>query len=85
MTGDVANAAFELFGAVLNWKNVAQIRRDRRVRGVDWRTWVFFTAWGWWNLYYYPSLGQWFSTAAGAVMVTANTVWISYAIKYRKN
>lgn len=82
---DVANGTFELLGAVLVWLNVGRIRRDRCVRGVDWRAWIVFTSWGWWNLYYYPSLGQWFSAAGGAVMVAANTVWVAYAIKYRGN
>lgn len=82
---DTTNGLFELVGALLNWRNVARIRRDRRVRGVDWRTWAFFTAWGWWNVYYYPSLGQWASMLGGLVMVSANTVWVWYAIKYRRN
>lgn len=83
--GDVGNGFFELVGALLNWKNVARIRRDRRVRGVWWPAWAFFAAWGWWNLWYYPSLGQWFSTGAGCVMVAANTAWVLLAIKYRRN
>jgi len=82
---DTTNGLFELVGALLNWRNVARIRRDQRVRGVDWRTWAFFTAWGWWNIYYYPSLGQWASMLGGLVMVSANTVWVYYAIKYRRN
>jgi len=82
---DTTNGLFELVGALLNWRNVARIRRDQRVRGVDWRTWAFFTAWGWWNVYYYPSLGQWASMLGGLVMVSANTVWVWYAIKYRRN
>ena len=84
-TADIANGAFELIGAGLNWRNVGRIRQDKRVRGVDWRTWVFFALWGWWNLFYYPSLGQWASAAGGVVMVAANTVWVIYAIKYRRN
>lgn len=80
---DAGNGFFELVGALLLWKNVARLRRDRKVRGVDWRVSIFFAAWGWWNLYYYPSLGQWLSTGAGIVMVAANTVWVYFALRFR--
>lgn len=77
------NGALELGGAGLTWLNVRRLWRDRRIRGVDWRIWIFFTVWGLWNMWYYPFLQQWASTAGGAVMVLANLVWISLAIKWR--
>jgi len=82
---DGINGLFELLGALLIWMNVYRILRDKMVRGVDWRVTFFFAAWGFWNLYYYPSLHQWLSTAGGVVMVIANVVWVVLAMKYRKN
>ncbi|KKL71436.1 hypothetical protein LCGC14_2094960, partial [marine sediment metagenome] len=43
---------------------------------------VFFTAWGYWNMFYYPHLGQWFSFFGGFAIVFVNTVWIVLAITY---
>lgn len=80
---DVANGSFELLGAALQWVNVRRLWQDRRVRGVDYRVWIFYTLWGGWNLWYYPSLEQWASTAGGVVMVIANLCWISLALKWR--
>jgi hypothetical protein len=73
--GDALNGLFELFGAVFAWRNALQLYRDREIRGVYWPAWVFFTAWGLWNLYYYPSLGQWFSFGSGCLLVCGNIAW----------
>lgn len=75
---------FELIGGLLLWKNVAAIRRDKKIAGVDWRPTVFYFTWGIWNLYYYPSLGQWFSFLGGILIVTANGIWLLYVYKYRE-
>lgn len=83
---DAGNAAFELVGAALNWKNVRQLYTDKKVRGVWVPAWAFFAAWGLWNIFYYgPALGQWLSWWAGLVMVSANIVWVGLAIRYRGN
>jgi hypothetical protein len=83
--GDTVNGLFELLGGIVLWQNVRRIRQDRKLAGVDWRVTGFFTAWGFWNLWYYPSLGQWFSFFGGLNIVAANFVWLAFALKYRKN
>lgn len=80
---DVVNGAFEMLGAVAIWGNVRRILRDKMLKGVDWRVTLFFSAWGYWNLFYYPHLGQWFSFAGGLALVAGNTVWVALALKYR--
>ena len=83
---DAGNAFFEIVGAVTVWLNVRALLKSRKVRGVDWRTWVFFTLWGWWNIFYYgPYLGQWLSWWAGLVLVSANTTWVVLAYRARNN
>lgn len=79
MTPDTGNTLFELVGAFMAWRNALQLWRDREVKGVYWPIYYFYTAWGVWNLYYYPSLGQWGSTFAGAVLCAGNAVWIVLA------
>lgn len=81
---DAINAAFELVGAVLAWKNFSRLLRDREVKGVYWPATAFWSVWGLWNLYYYPSLGQWLSTCAGAVLVAGNVAWVVAAIRWRR-
>lgn len=77
---DLVNGAFELTGGVVCWLNVKRLLRDRSVQGVDWRVSAFFSAWGFWNLFYYPQLGQWASFAGGVALVIANTTWVVLAV-----
>jgi len=79
---DVVNGCFELFGGAFLMLNVQRLMRDKRVAGVRISPVVFFTAWGFWNLYYYPSLGQWASFAGGIAVVGVNTLWIGLALWY---
>lgn len=81
---DLINGLFEFVGGALNWLNVRQLMRDKKLRGVSKIPTVLFTVWGFWNLYYYPVLGQWSSFVGGLVIVSANFVWVVLAWKYRK-
>lgn len=83
MLSDLGNAAFELGGATLIWLNVRQLLRDRQTRGVFWPVNVFYTAWGVWNMFYYPSLDQWLSFWAGLGVVAGNAVWCVLAWRFR--
>lgn len=84
MNPDAINGFFELGGALLLLLNVRAILRDREVSGIHWGPTAFFTAWGLWNLFYYPSLDQWFSFAGGVAIVTVNAVWLALVLKYRR-
>jgi len=81
---DLINSIFELFGAIVIWKNVKQLIKDKQVKGVYYPLWIFYATWGFWNLYYYPSLNQHLSFYAGIVMVIGNTIWVSLAFYYGK-
>lgn len=80
---DASNGAFEAIGGLLQIRNCFVLWQHKKVWGVDWRVTAFFTLWGLWNLFYYPHLGQWLSTAGGVVIVLANIVWVSGAIHFR--
>lgn len=80
---DLVNGLFEAIGGVMIWINVRTILRDRQVRGVtSFVTW-FFTAWGFWNLYYYPHLAQWLSFLGGCIIVSGNFAWCICAWRFR--
>lgn len=76
MTPDYINGTFEFVGAIILLLDCIRLRRDRRVLGVHWGPKFFFMAWGLWNLYYYPALGQWFSFAGGCALVMVNAIWL---------
>lgn len=82
MTPDAINGTFEVVGSAMIWRNVYQLWLDKLVRGVHWMPISFFMAWGYWNLYYYPHLDQWWSFWGGVSIVFANTIWFAQALYY---
>ncbi len=81
MTPDHINGAFELFGATLLLLDVLALRRDRIIAGVHWGPRIFFTAWGFWNLYYYPQLNQYWSFIGGCALAIVNAAWLVLLVK----
>jgi hypothetical protein len=79
---DIINGLFELFGGSMVWMNVRQIAKDKAVKGVHWLPTLFFSSWGYWNLYYYPHLHQWMSFIGGLCIVAGNTCWVVLMLKY---
>lgn len=82
-TPDLINGLFEAGGAIAAWRNFIQLRRDREIRGVYWPVYVFYSLWGFWNLYFYPVLSQWVSFTAGIVLVAGNCAWVLLALRLR--
>jgi hypothetical protein len=85
MTPDMVNGLFELFGALVLSLNVRRIVQDRQLKGVSIWPVVFFALWGFWNLYFYPSVGAFWSFYGGIAVVFVNTLWLIlvFANKYR--
>ena len=81
---DIINGLFELVGGLMCWLNFRKILKDKKVNGVCWYVTAFFSVWGMWNLYYYPSLGQWASFYGGVVLVVGNTAWVIMALIYSR-
>lgn len=84
MIADAINAVFELGGGLAVFAHCRAVLRDREVHGVSWLAVLFFTLWGFWNLLYYPHLGQWMSFWCGMLIVIGNTTWIVLIIKFRR-
>lgn len=82
---DLVNALFQCLGGWIILLNVKCILHDKMVRGVDWRTLAFFTTWSAWNLYYYMHLSQWWSLAAGLLMLGSNALYLGLMIYYTKH
>ena len=81
---DIINGSFELLGAPFIFMSIMKIYKDKQVRGISWTHPTFFTAWGFWNLYYYPHLNQWASFVGGIFIAAANLIWVIQLIYYWK-
>lgn len=76
-TPDLVNAIFEAAGSLVVWGNVIRTNRDQGYAGVHPGYVALFLAWGFWNLYFYPHLDQWWSFLAGLSVVAANLTWMA--------
>ncbi|MDD5175781.1 MAG: hypothetical protein PHQ05_05090 [Sterolibacterium sp.] len=82
MIQDLINGSFEILAGLAVLHHCAVLRRDRQVRGLSIPAVFFFTAWGFWNIYYYPFLGQPFSFAGGIFVTAANCAYLALLIFY---
>jgi hypothetical protein len=82
LLGDPINFVFELSGSIFTWANVHRVWKDKGYAGLYLPAVVVFASWGVWNLFYYPSLGQWMSFYAGCSLVLANISWFAIAVYY---
>ncbi len=83
MTNDLINGLFELGGAIAVLNHCRHLYRDKAVNGVSVLSTVFFTIWGLWNTYFYPTLGQYWSLIGGIAICMANALWVFLLIHYR--
>lgn len=82
---DFINGSFEFLAGFFILNHCWTVYRDKAVRGVSVISVIFFTAWGFWNLYYYPSLKQIWSFYGGISIVFTNILWISLILFYRRH
>ena len=80
---DTINGMFEMIAGCLLWLNVRQIYKDKCVAGYNISTAIFFCAWGFWNIIYYPHLGQFWSFVGGINVVIPNTIWTVMMLRYK--
>lgn len=83
MSNDLINGLFEALSGAMVLNHCRAIIKDKCVAGVSIISVAFFSAWGFWNLYYYPSLGQFWSFVGGMFIVISNMAWLLLLIKYR--
>jgi len=84
MVMDNINGLFEMTGGIFVSLHVLRLYHDKKVRGVSAVAVAFFVMWGWFNLIYYPSLGQWWSTLGASGVAIVNTVWLYLTIYYMR-
>lgn len=81
---DLINGLFESFGCFFVFLHVRKILRDKKVRGVSCIATAYFVLWGFWNLAYYPHLGQWISFVGGTSIALMNSLWVVLIVYYNR-
>jgi hypothetical protein len=81
-TPDLINALFELGTGLAAWHGCWVLYRDKHVAGFSGLLMPWVTAWGFYNLFYYPHLDQWLSFFGGLVVVSGNSLWIVLMLYY---
>lgn len=79
---DFLNGLFEFVGSLFILSSCFRIHKDKKVHGITWYHVAFFMTWGYWNIYFYPSLGQWWSFAGGISVCLINTIWLAMILYY---
>lgn len=82
MWQDLLNGLFESLGGFFIFLSCWKLLKQKKVRGVSVYHISYFTAWGFWNLYYYPFLGQWTSFVGGMLVVLVNIFWLGLLVFY---
>lgn len=82
---DFINSLFEFGLAAMLCLNIRQLLRDKEVKGFHWAPLAFVTVWGLWNIFYYPSLGQWWSAGAGVLVLLCNITILMLTLRYLVN
>jgi len=81
---DAVNGLFEMGASIAILAHCFKLYKDKLLRGVSIGATAFFTSWGVWNLYYYPSLGQSISFVAGMAVVFTNVLWLGMMFHYSR-
>lgn len=79
---DMINGAFEMSGCFFILLHIMRLHRDKKVRGISVIAFSYFTLWGFWNIYYYPHLGQWLSFIGGTSIAIVNLIYVCQILYY---
>ncbi len=80
---DIVNTLFELGAGIVLWSHVRTLLKEKEVKGVSILPFAFYTVWGFWNLYYYPKIGQDWSFWGGIFVVLVNSYYTYLLYYYR--
>lgn len=84
MSPDFVNGMFECLAGIMILNHSRVLYRDKQVRGVSKISTLFFSSWGFWNIFYYPSLEQMWSFYGGLVVVSSNCLWLGLMMYYSR-
>lgn len=79
---DVINSWFEWAGSLFIAASIVQVLHDKQVYGISWLTILFFSVWGYWNLYYYRAVSHMRSLIAAGFLALTNSVYLGLLLYY---
>lgn len=82
---DIINGTFEALASVMVLNHCRVLLRDQAVAGVSIASTIFFTLWGIWNIWYYPTLDQIWSMVGGILVTLANLFYVALLIRFAGN
>jgi hypothetical protein len=82
LTLDIINGAFEFCGSLMLARNVRMTYLAKRTQGVSLLATSYFSSWGIFNIFYYPSLGQHWSFLGGICVAAVNSIWVAQILYY---
>lgn len=84
MNTDLINACWEFAGAAFMLRAITIVLKDKVVKGIDWTIIFFFTTWGFWNTYFYPTNGFPYSFAGSVCLAAMNLIYLILLIYYSR-
>ena len=82
MNLDIINSVLIMTAGAFISASVVKLYKDKVVRGVSPIHVGFFTMYGFWHVFFFSSLNQWWSVAGGIVAITMNSIWFIMLIYY---
>lgn len=82
MNIDIINSILIVVAGGFISVSVFKLYRDKVVRGVSPIHVGFFTLYGFWHIYFFSALDQWYSVMGGIVATSMNTLWFYMLIYY---
>jgi hypothetical protein len=83
MIVDIINAFFPFVGAGLVALNIKQLYNDKEVKGIHWFPPLFFYTGQAWGVYFFYSLGQYYSFVGASILLSVSMVWYTMMIYYK--
>lgn len=84
MIADFIMGLIQLVSAGFMGISVWQLYKAKLVRGISAITVSFWVAWGFWDLYYFPSLGQWWAFAGAVAVTLINMLYVYLIVTYNR-
>lgn len=76
MIADYITASFSVIGMLVIIRSIVLLSKQRMVRGVSLWQAEFFATWSVWNLFFYHSLGLWWSWYGAVGIAVTNVTWV---------
>ncbi len=82
LLSDITMGLIQVISAGFLSKSVWMLYQAKIVRGVSAVTVAFWVAWGLWDLYYFPSLNQWWAFSGGVIVTLMNALYVGLIVRY---